>query len=217
LIPARRPSSILTEAWATIPSLVSRLKSTSRRGRSGGTAVLLARRAAGLRRRLKFRTAILAGPRPRTGEGLRAGAWSLETAGTAGAASTRLARGKAGAGAITAGFQVRAAASFSGQHFGGLDPLRFPLALGGQAQQVQLLRIKFAHISRLDVEHQRPIPDAANLLHVMADLLKHLAQLAIAALDQGDFKPRIFALAHLLNPGRRGVNASFAGLAAINA
>ena len=82
---------------------------------------------------------------------------------------------------------------------------------------MQLLRIKFAHISRLDVEHQRPIPDAANLLHVMADLLKHLAQLAIAALDQGDFKPRIFALPHLLNPGRRGVNASFAGLAAINA
>jgi hypothetical protein len=50
----------------------------------------------------------------------------------------------------------------------------------------------------------------------VTDLLEHLAQFAVAALDENDFVPGIVALANLANPGWRGVDLGRAGLAAFN-
>ena len=99
------------------------------------------------------------------------------------------------------------------------DILRFwsaQLAIGSLTQQFQLVRIKLAQVSRLLVEDQWTVADAANLLHEVADFLEHFAQLAVAALDENHFIPGIVALADLADAGRRGANLFRAGLPALN-
>jgi hypothetical protein len=50
----------------------------------------------------------------------------------------------------------------------------------------------------------------------VADLLKHLAQFAVAAFNQNNFVPGIVALAYLTDASRRGANAVGARLAALD-
>src|ERR1700731_2675871 len=54
------------------------------------------------------------------------------------------------------------------------------LALGGAAERGYLARGQLAELARRDIEAERPIADATNLLDVVADLLEHLAQLPVA-------------------------------------
>jgi predicted tellurium resistance membrane protein TerC len=87
------------------------------------------------------------------------------------------------------------------------DVLRFggaQLAFGSQAQQIQLARFQFAEATWLQVENQRAVAGAPDLLNKVANLLEHLAQLAVAALDENHFIPGIVALTHLSNAGRGG-------------
>jgi hypothetical protein len=65
------------------------------------------------------------------------------------------------------------------------------------------LLVEFAQVAWLLVQNQWPIADSANLLHKVPDFLKHLAQFAIAALNQHHFVPGVVALPHLANPRRR--------------
>jgi hypothetical protein len=78
-------------------------------------------------------------------------------------------------------------------------------AIGSLAKQIQLLRLQFAQIARFLVEYQRTIANATNLLNEVADLLKHLAQFAVAPFDQDHLVPRIVSLPHLANARRRGL------------
>jgi len=65
---------------------------------------------------------------------------------------------------------------------------------------------KFAHVARLLVEDQRAVAYAANLFDEVAYPLEHLAQFAVAALDEDDFIPGIVALADLAYAGGRGAD-----------
>lgn len=62
---------------------------------------------------------------------------------------------------------------------------------GGFAEVFYFLRLQFAHLARLHVEHKRTVADAADFLDVVADLFEHLAQFAIAAFDEDNFKPGV--------------------------
>ena len=93
---------------------------------------------------------------------------------------------------------------------------RTPLALTSTAQIVQLFSVKFANLARLEIQNQRPITYAANLLDEVANLLEHLAQLAVAAFDEHHFVPGIVPLSHLAHARRRGVHLAGAGLFAID-
>jgi len=53
--------------------------------------------------------------------------------------------------------------------------LRFQLAIGRLTQVFQLLGLEFAHLTRFDIEHQRTIAHAADLLDMVPDLFKHLS------------------------------------------
>jgi hypothetical protein len=89
-------------------------------------------------------------------------------------------------------------------------------AVGCLAQQVELARIQLTQIARLLIEDQGAVAHAANLLDEVADLLEHLAQLAVAAFNENHFVPGIVALADLADAGRRGPDLLRAGLAALN-
>jgi hypothetical protein len=93
------------------------------------------------------------------------------------------------------GIQGVAAAEFLG--LGGTE-----LAFSGIAQGGELSGLQFAQVAGLLIENQGAVADAANLLDEVADLFKHLAQFAVAALDEDDFVPGIVALADLANAGR---------------
>jgi hypothetical protein len=80
------------------------------------------------------------------------------------------------------------------------------LAFGGLAQRFQLLGLEFAQVARLLIEHQRAVADAANLLDEVAYFQEHLAQFAVAPLDENHFVPGIVALADLADAGRGGAN-----------
>jgi hypothetical protein len=80
-------------------------------------------------------------------------------------------------------------------------------AVGGFAQKLQFIRIEFAQVSRLLIEDQGAIADAANFFDEVADLLEHFAQFAVAALDENHFVPGIVALADLADAGRGGADA----------
>ena len=69
------------------------------------------------------------------------------------------------------------------------------------------LRDALAELARRDVETERSVADAANLFDVVADFLEHLADLAIAALRQGEFVPGVVASACLLDLCRCGDDA----------
>ena len=89
-------------------------------------------------------------------------------------------------------------------------------AFGGLAQGVQLFGFQLAHIARLLVEDQRAVAYAANLFNEVAYSLKHLAQFAVAALDEDNFIPGIVALANLADAGRRGANLGRSGFTALD-
>ncbi len=76
---------------------------------------------------------------------------------------------------------------------------RLELAVRGFAQIIEFFGFQFAHFAGLDVQHQRTITNATNLFHVVADLFEHLAQLAVAALNDHDLVPGVVALADLAN------------------
>ena len=94
--------------------------------------------------------------------------------------------------------------------------LRFQLAVGGFAQVFEFFGFEFTHFAGLDIQNQRSVANAANLLDVMSDLLKHLAQLAVATLDDDDFVPGIVALADFANLGRRGMHTTRTRFATLN-
>ena len=76
------------------------------------------------------------------------------------------------------------------------------------AEVLEFFRLQLAHFARLDIEHQWTVPDTTNLLNVVADLLEHLAQLAVAAFDDDDFVPGIVAMANFANLRRRGLHTT---------
>jgi hypothetical protein len=96
--------------------------------------------------------------------------------------------------------------------------LRFAqLAVSGFAQVLEFFGLQFTHFARFDVEHQRSIAHAADFLDVMPNLFEHLAQLAIATLDDDDFVPGIVALADLANLRGRSLHTARTRFAALNA
>ena len=90
------------------------------------------------------------------------------------------------------------------------------LAVGGLAQVFKFFGLQFAHFARFDIQHQRAIANAANFLDMMADLFEHLAQFAVAALDDDHFVPGIVALADLANLRRRSLHPPGAWLSALD-
>lgn len=65
----------------------------------------------------------------------------------------------------------------------GFTDLRLPVfAFGGLAEVFQFFRLELANVSGLDVEDERTVADAADLLDVVADFFEHLAEFSIAAL-----------------------------------
>jgi hypothetical protein len=75
-------------------------------------------------------------------------------------------------------------------------------AVGGFAQQRQLLRIEFAEFARFLIENQRAIANAADFLDEVTDFFEHFAQLAVSSLNENDFVPGIVALTDLTDAGR---------------
>jgi len=67
---------------------------------------------------------------------------------------------------------------------------------------MHFFRFEFAQLAGLLVENERAVADAADFLHMMADLFEHLAQFAVAALDDDDFVPGVVTLADLADLGR---------------
>ena len=62
---------------------------------------------------------------------------------------------------------------------------------------MHLFGLQLAQLPRLQVENQRAVTDPPDLLDMVANLLEHLAQLAVAPLDHDHFVPGIVTLAHL--------------------
>ena len=98
---------------------------------------------------------------------------------------------------------LRRNARFFGQQLFDPGTARLHLALGGQPQRVHLIFAKLAHVSRLHIEHQRPVAHTANLFGKVSDGRKHLPQFAVTSLGQHHLKPGIVALAELAD-ARRG-------------
>ena len=87
----------------------------------------------------------------------------------------------------------------------------FELSFRGQAQRLHLLGLEFTELARLEVEDERPVANPTNLLDVVADLLEHLAQFAVAPLNDDDFIPGIVPLADLTDLCRSCADSSGAG------
>ena len=98
---------------------------------------------------------------------------------------------------------LRRKAGFFGQQLFDPGTARLHLALGRQPQRVHFIFGELAHVSRLHIEHQRPVAHTANLFGKVSDGRKHLSQFAVAPLGQHHLKPGIVALAELAN-ARRG-------------
>src|SRR5271165_1306762 len=81
--------------------------------------------------------------------------------------------------------------------------------LRGPLQLFDFLLTQLAHLARLDIQHQRSVADAANLLDVMADLLKHLADFTIAPLNENQLIPGILSLANQPYSCRSRQDAAF--------
>jgi hypothetical protein len=77
------------------------------------------------------------------------------------------------------------------------------LAIGGLTEVFEFFGLEFAHFARFNIEDQWTVANAANFLDVVADLLEHLTQFAVAAFDDDNFVPGIVALADFANL-RRG-------------
>jgi hypothetical protein len=72
-------------------------------------------------------------------------------------------------------------------------------SIGSLSKRIQLFGFQLAQVARLLIQHERAIAYAADLLDEVADLFKHLSQLAIATFDQHHLIPRIVPLPHLTN------------------
>jgi len=79
---------------------------------------------------------------------------------------------------------------------------RLEFAGGGKTQGLYLLRFQLAEVAGFDIEDQRSVADATDLLNVVPDLLEHLAQFAIAAFNEDNFVPGIVSFANLADAGR---------------
>ena len=112
--------------------------------------------------------------------------------------------------------------------FADFADLRFAVfAFGGLAEVLDFLRLEFAGFTGLQVEDEGSVSDSADLFNTMADLFKHLAQLAVAPLDQNNLEPRIlcgcpalaagFARAIRADLRVRGLYAARTGLPTIDA
>src|SRR6185312_6544985 len=73
------------------------------------------------------------------------------------------------------------------------------LARRGPVERLHLALRQFAKRPRRHIQHQRTVADAADLLDMMADLFKHLAELPVAAFGQRHFIPGVFAATNLLD------------------
>ncbi len=102
------------------------------------------------------------------------------------------------------GRQLGGVSEVSAAEFLGFGSAQF--AVGGLAQEFQFVGIEFAQVTGFLIENQGAVTYAANLLDKVADLLKHLAQFAVAALDKHHFVPGIVSLADLADAGRRGAH-----------
>jgi hypothetical protein len=94
-----------------------------------------------------------------------------------------------------------------------VDLAGLELAGSSPAQHIHFLGHQLARCAGRNVEDQRPIRHAANLFHAMADLLKHLSQLAVAAFHQNNLVPGIFPGANHADACGRRANAPLTGLA----
>ena len=74
------------------------------------------------------------------------------------------------------------------------------------------MRLERAQSAGLEIKFQRPVLDTADLLDVMSDLLEHLADLPILALNECDLQPRIVGVAHPLDLCGRGLHVTAAVL-----
>jgi hypothetical protein len=74
--------------------------------------------------------------------------------------------------------------------------LRPQFAFSRLAQILDLFRLKLSHLSRLKIEHERTVTHPPDLLHVVPDFLKHLAQLAVPPLCEHHFIPGVIPLPH---------------------
>jgi hypothetical protein len=106
----------------------------------------------------------------------------------------------------------------------GFDEFLFGHRLGclcfsitGPAQRRDLLFCQLAKLARLNIQRDPAVARALDLLHVMANLFKHAANLAVLALGKRDFIPRIVRFAHqphLRRSGSDGMHEFRARLAA---
>ena len=67
------------------------------------------------------------------------------------------------------------------------------LAFSGFAKVFDFFRLEFTGLAGFEIKLKRAIAHAADLLDMMADLFKHLAELAVTALDENNFEPRVFS------------------------
>lgn len=81
------------------------------------------------------------------------------------------------------------------------------LALGGAIEGCDLAQSELAELAGSDVQAKGPIADAADLFDVVADLLEHFSELAVAAFDEGDLVPGVIAATDELDLGGSGDDA----------
>jgi hypothetical protein len=80
------------------------------------------------------------------------------------------------------------------------------IASSGAPETRNFSRPQFAELARLNVKRERTITHALDFFHVMANLFKHAAYLAILALDQSHFIPGIFSVFHQADLRGRSVD-----------
>src|SRR6516165_1664236 len=73
-------------------------------------------------------------------------------------------------------------------------------------QACDFLQCEMTELPRFDVEFERSIANAPDLLHVMSDLFEHAADLTIASFGQCDLIPRVGRVAHQFDSRRSGVD-----------
>ncbi len=86
-------------------------------------------------------------------------------------------------------------------------------AVNGRAQLFDFFRQQVAVFARVNVQCEGAVADALELLHVVPGLLKHRADLAVAAFDQRDFIPGVVRFMDELDAGwgSTGVDAFAVG------
>ena len=91
--------------------------------------------------------------------------------------------------------------------FGGLLFGDHLLTFSRAVERLDLSGGEFAELAGGDVEAERSVAYATDLLDVVADLFEHFAELAVAAFDEGDLVPGVVAAADQLDFGGGGDDA----------